>query len=337
VSPALLTAVLVLAAPIPRGAEAARWVGKTIFRAHQTAQLTTTNAGGQEIRIIPPYVTYRVVADEGQRVQVINAGRPGWFRKADVVRAEDAVAHFTELIAKEPNNAAWLLYRGSAYREIGMVPEGIRDYDTLIAKFPTQYVYWNNRGSLKVSGKQYDGAIADLTESLRLRPGYALATRNRGWAKLLKKDYDAAIADLDLAIVQDPSAATAFVYRGQCRENKGEFAAAGADFAEAVRLEPLSAQALNARAWFLATVPDDKVRDGPAALKLVEQACDLTDWRTGSYLDTLAAASAACGKFTGAVFYAEESLRDKKFVEDTGPEARERLALYKQGKAYRQK
>jgi tetratricopeptide (TPR) repeat protein len=340
VSAVLLTAVVALAAPIPQGAEAARWVGKTVFRAHDTAQLSTTNAAGQQIRIYPTYVTYRVVDDEGERVRVINAGRPGWFRKADVVRAEDAVAHFTALIAKEPQKAAWLLYRGSAYREIGKPDEGIKDYDTLIAKFPktnATYIYWNNRGSLKVTAKQYDSAIADLTESLKLSPGYALAIRNRGWAKMMKKDYDAAIADLDQAIARDPSAATAFAYRGQCREKKGEFATAGADFAEAVRVEPLSALALNARAWFLATAPDPALRDGPAALKLVAQACDLTDWRTGSYLDTLAAASAECGQFADAVDYAEAALRDKKFVEENGPEVRERLALYKQANPYRQK
>jgi tetratricopeptide (TPR) repeat protein len=339
VSAAVLTAVLALAAPIPRGAEASHWVGKTIFRAHQSVQLDTTNAAGQQIRIYPTYVTYRVVDDEGERVRVINAGRPGWFRKTDVVRAEDAVAHFTALIAREPNSPNWLLYRGSAYREIGRPADGIKDYDTLIAKFPTAgaaYVYWNNRGSLKVTAKQYDGAIADLTESLRLSPAYPLAIRNRGWAKLMKKDYDAAIADLDQAIARDPTAATAFVYRGQCREKKGEFATAGADLAEALRAEPLSALALNARAWFLATAPDAAMRDGPAALKLVAQACDLTDWRTGSYLDTLAASSAECGKFADAVDYAEAVLRDKKFMEDHGPEVRERLALYQQGKPYRQ-
>jgi tetratricopeptide (TPR) repeat protein len=322
---------------VPKDAAAAAWVGKTVFRKHTTVQLVTVDAAGTERPTGPTAVSYRVVADEGERVRVIQEGRPAWFKKAEVVRAEDAVAHFTRLLKEEPNNAAaWLLYRGSAHGVVGQVDDGIKDYDTLIARYPTGAVYWNNRASLKVTAKRYDGAIADLDRALALVPNYPIALRNRGWAKMLKKDYDAAIADLDKAIDAAPAVATGYVYRGECRGKKGQFDLAAKDLAEAVRLEPLSAAALNARAWFLATVPDDKLRDGPAAVKLIGQACDLSDWKTGSYLDTLAAASAACGKFDDAVRYEEAALRDKKFAEQSSGEAKARLELYKQGKPYRQ-
>jgi tetratricopeptide (TPR) repeat protein len=337
--PALLVPAFALAAPVPKDADADRWAGKTVFGKRPPLRPVLRSEGGP---VAPApgrvYISYRVVADEGEWVRVIHNGHPAWLRKADVVRAEDAIEHFTRLIQADPANTSWPLYRGSAYREIGKYDEGIKDYDGLIAKHPTVYTYWNNRASIKITAKRYASAIADLDKAAELSPNAAIIYRNRGHAKLHNKDYAGAIADCDKAIQLEPTAAAPLVYRGQAREKLGQFAAAGKDLEEALRVEPLYATGLNARAWFLATAPDDKLRDGPAALKLIEQACDLTDWKTGSYLDTLAAASAACGKFDDAVRYQEAALRDKKFAEDAdkADEARQRLGLYRQKKPYRQ-
>ena len=55
------------------------------------------------------------------------------------------------------------------------------------------------------------------------------------------------------------------------------------------------------------------------------------------YLDTLAAAYAEVGRFDDAVRVQEEALRDCDFLLQSGNEGSERVDLYRQRKAYRQK
>jgi hypothetical protein len=85
-----------------------------------------------------------------------------------------------------------------------------------------------------------------------------------------------------------------------------------------------------------ATCRDAQYRDGKLAVASATRACELTNWQDSSTLGTLAAACAEAGDFAAAVKWQE------KAVALTVPPApaelaRERLALYVAGKAYRQK
>jgi tetratricopeptide (TPR) repeat protein len=57
---------------------------------------------------------------------------------------------------------------------------------------------------------------------------------------------------------------------------------------------------LNSLAWLLATCTDGGVRDGAASVTLAERACELTQWASYPYIDTLAAAFAEAGDFDRA-------------------------------------
>lgn len=56
----------------------------------------------------------------------------------------------------------------------------------------------------------------------------------------------------------------------------------------------------NNLAWLLATCSDEKIRNGPVAVKAAKRACDLSDWRCYGILDTLAAALAEDDQFDEA-------------------------------------
>jgi tetratricopeptide (TPR) repeat protein len=75
---------------------------------------------------------------------------------------------------------------------------------------------------------------------------------------------------------------------------------------------PDSPRMLDELAWLLATYPDSKSRDGTAAVRLAEHACDLTERRIPALLDTLAAAYAEAGDFPRAISVAEEALNDAR-------------------------
>ena len=106
------------------------------------------------------------------------------------------------------------------------------------------------------------------------------------------------------------------------------------DYTEAARLDPTLAEAHIGAAWILAGCPDDRLRNGAAAVMHATKACELTDLKNGDYLDTLAAACAEAGDFPSAVQWEEKAIG--MALSDTEKDSRAgRLALYQTGKPYR--
>ena len=92
-------------------------------------------------------------------------------------------------------------------------------------------------------------------------------------------------------------------------------------------------ESLNGYAWFLATCPDEKYRDGKEAVKLAKKACEFSKGKDWYHLDTLAAAHAESGNFKDAVDYAQKAL-------DVAPEnkrvlCQQQLARFKEKKPFR--
>ncbi|HWB02478.1 MAG TPA: ASPIC/UnbV domain-containing protein [Verrucomicrobiales bacterium] len=76
----------------------------------------------------------------------------------------------------------------------------------------------------------------------------------------------------------------------------------------ALAAAPDDLTALNNIAWQRAAHPDEKIRDGAAAVKYAERAAELSKHAEPSILDTLAAAYAQAGRFDDAVATAEKAL-----------------------------
>jgi hypothetical protein len=93
----------------------------------------------------------------------------------------------------------------------------------------------------------------------------------------------------------------------------------------------------NLLAWIRATCPDSSVRDGKEAVFAATKACELTNWREWSWIDTLAAGHAESGDFKSALQFEEQALRTGNPSESDQAEMQERLALYKQARPYREK
>ena len=94
------------------------------------------------------------------------------------------------------------------------------------------------------------------------------------------------------------------------------------------------ATALNNLAWFLATCPESKFRDGTNAVVYGEKAVAATNRKNGSYLDTLAAAYAEAGQFAKATSIAKEALA-LPHIGEGDPGLISRLKLYETNSPYR--
>jgi tetratricopeptide (TPR) repeat protein len=101
-------------------------------------------------------------------------------------------------------------------------------------------------------------------------------------------------------------------------------------------IEPNCADALNNLAWVKATNEDARFRNPDEALSLALRACSLTDYNQPDFLDTLAAAYAAVGKFQDAVETAQKAVNIAQAAgkEELTRKIKEHLDLYLTGRPY---
>ena len=92
--------------------------------------------------------------------------------------------------------------------------------------------------------------------------------------------------------------------------------------------------ALNRVAWLRATHPDAQVRDAGKAVTFATRACELTEWKLSSLLDTLGAAHAEAGDLTAAIEWVNKAI--KLAPESAHAELRTRIELYGANKPYRE-
>lgn len=268
-------------------------------------------------------------------VRVRDRSREGWVSKDDLVTKEDALAHFDKMVKANPRDNWALFMRAASYQEGGKYDAAVEDYTEYLKLNPNDRAAFNNRGNAWMSKKEFDKAVADYTDAIKIDPTFALAYGNRGNARLHAKEYEKAVDDCDKATELDPRYAAAFGYKARALSKLGKYDDAGKSYETAAKLEPTTPR-YNSYAWFLATCPDEKCRDGKKAVELSQKGIALAgkvvSW---VYRDTLAAAHAEAGDFEKAVAEQEKALEDKTIVEAERKKMEARLELYKAKKPYR--
>ena len=117
----------------------------------------------------------------------------------------------------------------------------------------------------------------------------------------------------------------------------GKLPEAIAQYEQALRIKPDDAETQNNLAWLLATLPPARGGGPVRAVALAEQACKQTNNPAASYLDTLAAAYAAVGRFDDAAVSAEKAIDLARADGQTQlvEQIEARLVLYRSRRAYR--
>jgi tetratricopeptide (TPR) repeat protein len=186
--------------------------------------------------------------------------------------------------------------------------------------------------------KEYRLAAADFEEVIRLAPKEPVGYLNRAKVRAETGDYDGALEDLNDVLRINPRVAMAYYNRGNVWVERKDYGHAKADYEAAIRCSPESPFAYCALAFVLATCPRPEFRDGKRALEYARRGCELSRWQVSGMFASLAAAYAELGNFTEAVKWEEKCLASPKGLPpEVLEKMRERLALYKQGKPYRDK
>ena len=294
--------------------------------------------------------------------------RRGQFFQAIGDRAA-ALKDFDRALRLDIENPEARYRRASVLAEQGEDLRAMRELDALIAERPQSPRLYVARGMFHMEESAYEAAIDDYAEAIRLAPKLAGPYALRAAAELTLGEREAALAFTAMALQLDPKLPTAHHMRGVIFDMRGEYGEALAAFERAIALdfayvapviwrartrghagqyqqahEELQAAVRTYRglyathmalAWFLATCPEARFRDGARALVAAEKAVELSRGEPPA-LDTRAAAYAELGAFPQAI---ESELKaiDKtsaRAVECRGFSAR--LMGYSQGTPFRE-
>lgn len=243
-----------------------------------------------------------------------------------------------EILKKDPGNGLARLALGVARERSGKVEDAVREFGAALGALKAKKIGHSvdgravallHRGATRFEHGKPKEALADFVQAAALEPTSFDA---HFWAAAalgeLKRDKEAAAEFVRaLALRQSFERVTEFVF--------GEFGDTESMLADFVT--PAAAEMLNAAAWRFAVSRDAAVRDGARAVEFARQACDLVDNRNGRYLDTLAVAYAAAGKFKDAAeteAQALEQITSEGAEKDERGAMEKRLALYKDNKTY---
>ncbi|HUR53894.1 MAG TPA: tetratricopeptide repeat protein [Gemmataceae bacterium] len=235
-----------------------------------------------------------------------------------------ALADCDESIRREAESSDAHYTRGMVLHASGDAAGAVESFTAAVRLAPGYAFAWLGRAACHALRGDHAAVIDDCDAVLELAPNLGRAYELRGAAKQALEELDGALADFDAAVRFAPSAVLPRHYRASVHSARGEHAAAIRDYLEALKRDPRHAATFNQLAWVWATCPDESLRNGERAKECATRACELTDWAEPGYLDTLAAAHAACGELADAVKVQQRATE----LADT-PEYRARLEEYR--------
>ncbi|EAQ81722.1 tetratricopeptide repeat protein [Blastopirellula marina] len=188
---------------------------------------------------------------------------------------------------------------------------------------------------------EYQKAIELFTEVAKSSDNPAIYG-NRANCYSSLGDIDAALKDYATAIEKateatgdpnDPNLAYFYYNRGYACELAGKYKQAVDDYEKTIALNTAYPDAKNNLAWVLATCPEKKFRNPKRAIEVAILECEMSEWKNGFAIDTLAAAYAAADDFPKAIERQEQAIA---LVEDEAAkkELAERLRLYQNKKPF---
>ena len=216
-------------------------------------------------------------------------------------RTPEAVEHFRAALRLNPDSVETHVNLATVLMNTGHADEALDEFELAKKLNPNAWAIWYDLGLLLGAQNKNAEAEAAYRGAIRLEPNIAQEHSNLGL--VLQKE--------------------------------GKVADAMKELAESIRLQPNDAAALNNLAWLLATEADAKLRNGAEAVRLANQAVELTQSNNPGTLDTLAAAYAENGDFAKAIETATKALVLKSISSSMAAPIQARLELYRAHRPFR--
>jgi Flp pilus assembly protein TadD len=254
-------------------------------------------------------------------------------------RLDEAMEQYHEAVRLVPNEPAPHVNMAAVFFGLKRWEDAIAECREAVRLDPRQPQPQaeNTWGSCLLAQGKLDEAAAHFAQALRLKPDYANARHNLAVLLVRAGKPREAIAEFTTVLQLEPTSVDARRGLAMALVSLGRFEEAAAPLAEALRLRPDWPPALKLMAWIRATAPEASLRNGPEAVRLAGQACQLTGGQDSDALDALAAAYAEAGRFDEAVRAARDAaaLARAQGRTDAAAQIDLRVKLYESGKPYR--
>jgi len=225
-----------------------------------------------------------------------------------------------------------LLAEGERFESAQQYDREFRSIQQALSLAPREELPHEEMGRYYLTQKQYDLAIQEFQEAVRLTEGDDHPRLELGLAYELKGDPQKAQQILEDVFRKNPPTAEGRkllvanqVLLADLYSQQKLYGDAIRHYQEALRLEPKLAEAHNNLAWLYATCDDQKFRDPKAALDHAQRAVELTEWKEGGFIDTLAEAHFVNGDYGQAVEIQKKALA----LEPDNTELQEHMASYR--------
>jgi hypothetical protein len=236
--------------------------------------------------------------------------------------------------------SAWRKWRMSdRYRSLAVLyglkenecRESLKSVESALAGFET--IEWKRLDDARTPAAQ---AAVKAYNRDGYRRGAALFTAQCAAYAELKLKYERAAARPSLLVPPDPPVPEQRSTGANADwSNWGDYVRYHTDYDELIRRYPDLYWAHERKAWILATSPDATYRDGRLAVAAATHASELTNWKDGQVLSTLAAAYAEIGDFASAVLWQERALERVAAQGGSLKSEQDRLSLYKFARPFR--
>lgn len=252
----------------------------------------------------------------------------------------DTVRLHEYLLSTEPHATKLNSSLGVEFAARGQIEKAVEHYHRALESSPDDNASrYNLALVLSRWGPEHtNAAIEHYRKVLEMEPDFTLARLNLGNLFLATSDCNEAIAQYQTIIKDRSDFAPAYYNLGRALTFSGHPAEGIEHLREAFRIDPGFFSARNDLVWFLATHPNEAIRDPNEAVALATKTRDMTGSRNARVLDILAAAYASSGQYGKAVETAQEALtimrrlpqNDDELVTDI----QERLRLYSMSLPY---
>jgi tetratricopeptide (TPR) repeat protein len=253
-------------------------------------------------------------------------------------RLDDAIRHYTEALRIDPNVAAVHYNLGNVLLQAGRTDEAIGHYERALRINPNLTAVHYNLGNALFQAGRPEDAIRHYELVLKTNPDLAAAHYSLANAFFQTGRLEDAIRHYEEALRTDPRDVDAWFNLGLVLTQAGRAREAVRCYEQAVLIKPEYIKAQDKLARLLAMLPPTMGGDAIRAVTVAEQACKLTGNGVTAYVDTLAIAYAAAGRFNDAIATAQKAIalartaRQPQWVK----EIEGRLELYRNGRTYSQ-
>jgi tetratricopeptide (TPR) repeat protein len=246
-----------------------------------------------------------------------------------------AIEAFREGTALAPRSAALHHRLGTALAMTGRMDEARREFEVAVASSPRYARAHYSLGLLLEDRGDDEAALARYVAAVEQAPEYVQARLRMADVLRRLRRLDEALAEYERVMQADPTLADAPLGRAITLARIGRYADARDQLTDAIKAHPDHTGLPHALARLLAAAPDDRVRDGQRALKLIDEV--LKKDQSTVVGETFAMALAEVGRFEAALDVQRSLITAARQAKAPALERRlqENLRLYEAGQPSR--